>query len=343
MQGEGKARPLLVVLAVLVIGANASAQADETALVTDPNELRWDLTETFGITLDRVAVTSRYDVSEVDRPLDCNTSERVLTLSLRFDIADANRPVGVDTNPPVVLGVLGDVGQIVDCQVARSRGVREYEELPWDFVWVDEDVGYANKLLPSGRTLELVLDPNEPVPPCLSRVEGYVCVLYAEEIIEADVAYEIDAEWVDPTGDLHVTVRPQTPPTPGPIEFEAIPGVPRGGGMRPTAPVALWKYKTRVSSDAGNVLPLGRAWGLGPSIEDYVVIRTELIEVKESVTFIHEVRDQWNGFGYLNDCFCSGEFEQDYSDFDSIRHVIAVHPVEVRIPFVLTDIPVPTF
>ncbi|UCD53288.1 MAG: hypothetical protein JSW27_11700 [Phycisphaerales bacterium] len=93
----------------------------------------------------------------------------------------------------------------------------------------------------------------------------------------------------------------------------------------------------------GDVLPLDGAWVSGPSVDDYVLIKTELIEVKESVAFIHEVRDQWNNFGYMNDCFCSGKFEQDYSDFGSIRHVIAVGPVEVKVPFVLTDIPIPAF
>ena len=39
---------------------------------------------------------------------------------------------------------------------------------------------------------------------------------------------------------------------------------------------------------------------------------------------------------------CEGQTEQIGGDtYDSIRHVIAVPPVEVRIPFVLKDIPIP--
>ncbi|UCD53289.1 MAG: hypothetical protein JSW27_11705 [Phycisphaerales bacterium] len=199
---------LVIVLAGLLAAPGIVASAGHTGPVEDPNEWRWDLTDTFPIKLDWVQLTSRCSTTDAIEGVHCRQPQRLLTLSLRFDITDANRPVAVDMNPPRVLGVLDDVDQIVNCQIASSRDVREYEELPWDYVWVDENIGYANKLPSCGRTLELVLDPNQPVPSSLSRAERYIYVLYAGEIIEADVAYEIDAEWVDATGDLHVTVLP---------------------------------------------------------------------------------------------------------------------------------------
>lgn len=342
MSGRSKkgmsSRVFLVAIWMACFGltANDAATASECA-----DSLQGNLAENFGIALESVELSARTSVRSENGETLCTVPAPRLTLSLRYEVCDHHKPVAVDTNPATILGVFDDVGRPLACQTDSAVGMRRYKEVGWEDEWESEDMRMDARLLPSGLVIDLVLDSNQPVPSSLSRVEGYIYVLYAGAIIEADVAYEIDAEWVHAEGDLHIEVCPETPPKPGPIEYEAIPGVPRG--WRPNAPIALWQYKTRVYSDTSRVYPLGQLWISGPSVEDYVVIRTELIATRAAVTIIAEVPSQSTSFGYHNDCSCAGTMRQDQSDYHHIRHVIGVAPVELKVPFVLTDIPIPSF
>ena len=73
---------------------------------------------------------------------------------------------------------------------------------------------------------------------------------------------------------------------------------------------------------------------------EHVVIETRLFDSNRDFgmrfpTQQYAVSDGGRG------AFCHGWPGQDLGPFDTIRHVIGVHPVEVKIPFVLTGIPVP--
>jgi hypothetical protein len=75
---------------------------------------------------------------------------------------------------------------------------------------------------------------------------------------------------------------------------------------------------------------------------DYAIVRTELFDSKNGRADHFFI--QWIWGDPLGDtgANCNGQAEQLPRDtYDSIRHVIAVHPVEVKIPFVLKNIPIP--
>ncbi|HNY79874.1 MAG: hypothetical protein RBS72_05980 [Sedimentisphaerales bacterium] len=331
---------MYVFVAVIWMACLGLMATDVSGAGEDPNVLQGNLAESFRIALDSIEFSARTSLLSENGEMVCALPERRLTFSLRYERCGSDMPIGVDTNPPTILRVFDETGHAVDCRIESADGMRKYEELRWENGWAGEEA----RLLPSGLAIDLVLDPNQPTPSCLSLVEGYVYVLCAGEIIEGDVPFEINGKWFDAERNLHISICPETPPTPGPIQFELVPTpTDPAGRLRPTAPVALWEYETRVHSASGRVLPLGRLWVSHASVDDYVLIKTQLIEVKGSVTFITEVSNQVSHSGYYDDCLCGGKIEQSYSDYDHIRHVIAVAPVEVKVPFVLTDIPIPSF
>ncbi len=189
----------------------------------------------------------------------------------------------------------------------------------------------------------MVLDPNQPVPAILSRVEGTICTLYAEDVIEGDIPFEVTGEWIDINENIQISVSATTPPAPGPIKWEVIPGMendPYRQGTRPAEPIALWLYDTSVRSSAGSyVLTLDMPWNPGRTVSDYVLIKTGLVSTDGTFMIpFHQFASAAS-----DGCDCLGQLEQGTEDYDTIRHVLAVHPVEVRVPFVLTDVPIPAF
>jgi hypothetical protein len=77
---------------------------------------------------------------------------------------------------------------------------------------------------------------------------------------------------------------------------------------------------------------------------DYAVVQTQLCDMKRKYKYvatlpIEAVGGDPSGKG---GALCSGEGAQELTDaYDTIGHIIAVHPVEVKIPFVLRNIPIP--
>lgn len=71
-----------------------------------------------------------------------------------------------------------------------------------------------------------------------------------------------------------------------------------------------------------------------------MVIGTRLYDSQNETLEFPEQHVWSDPFG-RHGAVCFGKTEQDRNDYDTIRHLIAVHPVEVKIPFVLTDIPIP--
>jgi hypothetical protein len=159
-----------------------------------------------------------------------------------------------------------------------------------------------------------------------------------------------DAAWHEAQAipDLLLQVDPETPPCPGPLQYVAI--YPTGSGRmlgpsRPKTPIPMYKYQTRVKSKTGRPMlglrdPLGSR-SLHP-LGDFAIVRTELFDSKNGRAnrfFIQWIMgDPVGGTGAQ----CFGQMEQGRNDtYDFIRHIIAVRPVEVKIPFVLRNIPIP--
>lgn len=256
---ESRCRSILAALvcAVCVGAASASSAAD------DPDVVGPDFGDSFAVAVESVEVSATSGVDIVDDAAVCTPPKRTITIALRFEIADANRPVAIDTYPPAVLGAWNELGQEIAFQTERTSDLRKYADSRCIFAGQDGHCIEASG--PSGINLKLVLDPNQTVPSVLSRLEGMICVLYAEDVIAGDVPFEVTGEWIEVNEDLQISVSPKTPPSPGPITWEVIPGMeddPYRQGHRSAEPIALWTYETYVrSTTGGRVLTLDTTWG----------------------------------------------------------------------------------
>ena len=77
------------------------------------------------------------------------------------------------------------------------------------------------------------------------------------------------------------------------------------------------------------------------ALVEHVVIETQLFDSRSSMAVRHPT-EQANQSDAGRGAFCQGWPGQDLGPFDTIRYIIGVHPVEVKIPFVLKNIPVPS-
>jgi hypothetical protein len=203
-------------------------------------------------------------------------------------------------------------------------------------------------------TIQLPTDPNGSLPSSISAVGGYIYALYADEIIKVDVPFDPNygCQEAEAAPDLMICVDPTTPPVPEPIEYVSSSSSSSASGervadslRRPKKAIALYSYTTWVKSTTGSPVLAIHDYSFPTTrvpFGDYAVIRTELSSSARKVSAILEME------GVLSDTFgnkgamCCGKMEQFYGDnYDAIRHVIAVQPLEVKIPFVLTDIPIP--
>jgi len=332
---ESRCRSILAALvcAVCVGATSASSAAD------DPNVVGPAFGKSFTVAVESVEVSASSGVDIADDTAACAPPRRTITIALRFEIPDANRPVAIDTYPPAVLGAWDALGQEIAFQTERTSDLRKYADSRC--IFAGEDGHCIEARGPAGINIELVLDPNQPVPSALSRLEGTICVLYAEDVIMGDVPFEVTGEWIEVNEDLQIAVSPKTPPAPGPITWEVIPGMeddPYRQGYRSAEPIALWTYETYARSTmGGHVLTLDMAWNPGRTASNYVLIETGLTEADG----VFAIPFQQFAAPVSDGCGCSGRLEQDNNNYDAIRHVFAVHPVEVRVPFALTDVPIP--
>jgi hypothetical protein len=75
---------------------------------------------------------------------------------------------------------------------------------------------------------------------------------------------------------------------------------------------------------------------------DYAILRTELYDSAGQTSIGAPTQEAGSGVFDVRGTYCWGQMEQGrYDAYDTIRHIIVVHPVEVKIPFLLRDVPIP--
>jgi len=307
----------------------------------DPNDLRWDLADGFEFDWDSAELSAR-----VLKGGTANTGVHTLTIDMRVGILDAEGLATVDANRPEVLAVCDGNGYSVE-SLRDAVFARQYEERGW--VWDSNGACPPRHWCLGKLILQLPSDVNHDTPSSISRLVGCIHAIYGD-VIQVDVPFDGSlAEWIEfeAVPDLAFLVDPTTPPVPGPIEYESEV---RFSPLRPRAPIALYKFKTRVKSQSGRpVMAVRDEYPSYPRdvypLGDYAIVRTELLDSQRQVVVC--LPTGW--YGVFSDptghsaggARCWGQTEQDGNAYDRIRHVIVVHPVEVKIPFVLTNIPVP--
>jgi hypothetical protein len=346
---------MISVAAVVILAVCISAGMGETTgsvedpngqpvpRTPDPNELRWDLARAFEFTWDSVELSAKLPNPE---------GVCILTISVKpniFYIPRSDVLVTIDTNDPGICEVLNQNGDPVPWEPRRGVQARCYQERGW--YWDARGGELTRELEHFQVKVRLPTGPEYPVPSSISLLQGYIYAVYADRVADVDIPFDRDGPWLEPeaTPDLMLRVDPTTPPLPAPLVYENIsPTGDRMGPRRPKTPIALYKYQTWVKSKTGKpVMGLRDTWSCCSRsfcpLGEYAVVRTELFDSnrRTSVNFSTQwVQSSVCGLG--EGARCWGQVEQESFDaYDTIRHIIAVYPVEVKIPFVLTNIPVP--
>jgi hypothetical protein len=291
-------------------------------------------------------------LAKVDREGDPHAPARTVSISVKLEILDTNDLLAVDVSGPVVFGLLDHHGNPVQWLGDPPGNTRDYHKVGMEITV--EGASHIDRMMPCATSVELPLDPSRPLPSSLSSVKGYLYALYVDEIIEVDIPYDPNGGWVDSATapDLMLCVDPGTPPPPGPAEHMPIPAFlePLWAelfGSDPTPlrrkAVSLCCFLTFVKSRTGRpVMALEDVW-YRPEVRalvEHVVIETQLFDSRRN-SGIRFPTGQWARSDGGRGATCQGRTGQDLGPFDTIRHVIGVHPVEVKIPFVLENVPVP--
>jgi len=312
----------------------------------DPSELsslRWDLAKAFAFDWEAIELSSK-----VAQGADTSAPVRTVIVSVRLTVLDFKRLVILDTNSPGILEVLDQNGNPVECQAVGSNQTRRYDNRRW--YWDETGTYLAGAPEHFNLAARLSSDSKQSLASSISQLEGYVYAIYADEVIRVDIPFDPNYGWhqTQAVPDLMLRVDPTTAPCPGPLQYTRISALDSQYGLwRPTTPVPLYKYQTRAKSKAGGpMMGLYDPGLLYPrglySLGDYAIVRTELLDSKNGKAdhFFTQwiLGDPSGGSG----ASCNGQMEQSsVGTYDSIRHVIAVHPIEVKIPFVLKNIPMP--
>jgi hypothetical protein len=337
---------LLAVQTDTIADSSANGGVHVTAVSAEPNDLRWDLVKAF-----KFDWTSAELSAKVTKGDDPNAPVRTLSVSVKLDILDMTRLVIVDMNSIGIREVLDQDGNATQYQPVQSDQTRRYDHLNWH--WDQGGTWLGLPLQPLNVMFRLTSNPKQPLPSSISQLTGYVYAIYADDVIKVDIPFDPDYGWHEAkvVPDLMLCVDLLTPPCPGPLQYVNL--LPtsmdsrRFNLHRPKTPVPLYKYETWVKSKKGGPM-MGlfdpATWyprSLFP-LGDYAIVRTELFDSKRNIA--DQFFTQWivgNPSGDTG-ARCSGQKEQASGDtYDSIRHVIAVHPVEVKVPFVLKNIPIP--
>lgn len=306
----------------------------------DPNELRWDLADAFEFGWESIELSAKTTTGWL--PVE------TVTVSVGFEFLDANVPDGlvtIDVDSAQVVEVLDEYGKVVDCRPIDFSEERRYQESGW--FWDDDRVYAPEKMQPFDVAIKLPGGRDGHAPPFISQLTGYIYALYGDAVIGVDIPLDPDANCVEHemAPDLRICIDLGTPPCPGPLEYvNILPPGSRGVLYRPTTSVGVYKYTTRVKSKTGQpVMGVYDVfyWRRYCPFGDYAIVRTELFDSKKGKSVTHQrqwVQSSPSGRG----AHCIGEHVQSLGDsLDTVRHIIVVHPREVRIPFVLKNIRVP--
>ncbi|MEN6429175.1 MAG: hypothetical protein ABFE13_27825 [Phycisphaerales bacterium] len=358
---KARERLCVAVLAVTVIACGVTwvGWASETpeshggsklTALAEPNDLRWDLAEAFTFSWQTTELTAKITNSSAEVTSKSGTVERIISVSV--DVGwnlKAKGLVIIDVNAPQVYELLDEDGNVIEYENAQSDQYRRYEDYP--YYWTQNGTAYRNATEPEQFRVKVRLsaDASQPAPSVISVLKGYIWAVYADAVIEVDVPFDPNLGDFESESapELTFTVDVTTPPVPEPLEYICVvPSEIRGGGKyRPTRAVGLYRYATWVRSKTDRpVLGLNDGIRYPGSVyvfQDYAVIRTKLCDSTSGDVMRVNSQIVENWFATTRGAYCWGQLEQDRSAYDTICHIIVVHPVEVKIPFVLRDVPVP--
>jgi hypothetical protein len=189
------------------IAVNARAPMPLLAGQNDePNDLRWDLAKRYQVTWESVELSSSLCNPAQSDGANSGMADRSLTISVRLGILDTNDVVGLYVCP-VVWEALDGNGERIPYRL---------EMLPLRFEPLRWDARTANpRDWPARLTIQLCFAPDLTLPSSVSSLKGYLHLLYAQDVVNADVPFAV-GDWIEVLPDLEIRVTDNTPPPPGP-------------------------------------------------------------------------------------------------------------------------------
>jgi len=319
---------------VLLVGSTFSTLGVAGASAGDPNETGWDVTDRFSFVWDSVEVSSQVFNPSYAGVRDLYECQRKLTVVGEVHILDSNDLVGMQMNDPGVLRVVGSDGNDVTWTPLPLRPLRQYQELEYD--WGIPEPPYPESelvLQPYDVSVSFCVNPSQRPLSSVSLVQSTslslfqwcTSALYAEDVIEIDVPFETSDDWLEVAPGLQIHA------------FKA------------TVECCDYVYWTEVRHPGGSVQALDARLSPGERVADYLVIGTLLLDAEGNP--IRERDDRTSPAIWLErvestslgTAACGGWLLTFATQATSIRHIIVVHPREVKVPFALTNLPLPTF
>jgi hypothetical protein len=350
-----KVAPILLILSCQVLVSNLAPMATDAwgrstlIAASEPNDFRWDIAEHFVFDWDSVEISAT-----ATKGGDPNPNWRTLTISARLGMLlpdGLGELVGIDVNDPGIIELLDQSGAVVPSQPIKSITTRSYQQ-PWILRQVNGSA--PNRWIDFVVTCRLSADKDNRLPSSISSLQGFVYLLLADSTISVDIPFDPNAQPVQAAADpnITVTVDPTMPPCPGPLSYVIVSSTPDPWGTRqivvtrPATAVSLYMYKTWVNLKAHTpALVMCDKWSKCPRelfpLGEYIIVHSGLHNSKNGKGCHPEEWTQSDPSGDLG-AMCWGQATNGDGEFDTIRHIIAVHPVELKIPFDLRNIPIPS-
>jgi hypothetical protein len=321
-------RVTAIVIVVLVLWIDPASKAGGQNQFGGPIEVRPDLTQRFEARWKSIVLSATVLNRLGSREGGVSSPNWTLTVGGEVEILDCNDLVGTGASPIEITKVIGADGNDVEAVFAADAAGswRSYRRLEYYYpgVW-DSSLGtYRQTAKPYDLSVSLGIDPNKALVSSLAVIEGYIYALYAENTIEIDVPFRASEDWVQSAPDLQTCVI--------------------SAGLD----CCNWMYHTALKSTTASLGALGDRLDLEDHVADYIVLEVQVFALPDpgirmfAASKIVGSSSQAGAGGFYG-VDCLGEVaDRGYPGVKTVRHIIAAHPIEVKIPFALRDIPMPS-
>jgi hypothetical protein len=295
----------------------------------DLNEARWNVTERFAFAWDSVEVSAQVFNPSYTGQRDLRECRRNITVVGKVHVLDANDLVGMQLVDPDVLEVVDSDGIDVAWTPLPWRPLGQYQWLKCECPTPQDPLATAQAMLqPYDVSVSFCVDPDQRPISALSLFQWCAYAVYAENVIEVDVPFEASEDWLEAAPGIQIQVK------------------------KATVECCDYTYWTEVKHPGGIVRAFDDPVSPAEPIADCLVVRTQLLDADGNP--IRATEDDrvspavWSESiegTSLNTAKCGGWLLTfvTQAEIASIRHVIVVHPYEVRVPFVVRDLPLPGF
>jgi len=312
---------------VLLMGCVLAVPAVAKQNAQDPNEIGCDTTGRFAFVWDSVELSTHLFSPSYRAQTDLSECGCDFAVTGRIHVLDANDLVGMQVSDPDILQVTDGDGNDVAWTPLLLRPVRQYQGLKYESPIPQDPFATLKPVLqPYDVTISFCIDPSQTPISALSSLQWCAYAVYAEDVIEVDVPFETTNDWLEVAPGVQIQVT------------------------KATVECCDYTYWTEVRHADGIVRAFDAQLSLGEPTADYLVVRTLLLDVEGNPVGATEddrvspsIWSERIESTSWNTAKCGGWLLAfaTQAEVARIRHVIVSHPYEVKVPFVVRDLPFP--